>query len=93
MSESTVPEPIPPAIWCDFNACGWSGEEDDDCYYVLDGAALKSLPACTGLTVFLFEEEDISGTEILGRVARLERYGDSWRARPVGDWFRGTRPW
>lgn len=34
-----------PAVWCDFNACGWSGRPDDDCFYVLDQTRLTQLGA------------------------------------------------
>jgi hypothetical protein len=80
-----------PHIWCDFNAAGWSGEPGDDCYYVLDKAALHSLPEPEGMRVFIFDYENVDKTEILGCEAILERTTAGWlRARPDrATWYSG----
>jgi len=80
-----------PHIWCDFNASGWSGESGDNCYYVLNKAALDSLPEQEGTRVFIFDYEDVDMTEIVGCEAILERTADGWlRARPdEATWYSG----
>ncbi len=91
ISATDLPDPLPPPLWCDFNACGWSGEPDDNCYYVLDRRALDALPARVGLEVFIWGETD--ETTIIGCVARLEQFDDGWRARPVSNFYVGAPLW
>jgi hypothetical protein len=38
------PSDFPP-LWCDFNACGLSGRQDDNCYYSLDKVRVKKFKA------------------------------------------------
>lgn len=76
-----------PKIWCDFNSAGWSGEDDDECYYNFDQSALAASKPRDGLRVFIFEK----GSEglIMGCEALVESYphpvtGEKkWRLRPV----------
>ena len=75
----------------DLNACGWSGEADDDCYYALAPDALAALPAQAGLEVFVYDTSDEA--EILGFVARLERFRDGWRARPISGLYVEQPQW
>ena len=83
-----------PRVWCDFNAIGWSGDPDDDAYYVFDAAALAQAEPTEGMRLFLFDWEDAEETRIVGCEAILERVGDAWRARPVyGSWCSGARLW
>lgn len=86
-----LPETLPPRVGCDFNACGWSGEEDDDCFYVLDREDLRALPASDGLRVLLFEWEDPGC--VLACLATLETWGGGWRARPRSGFYSGPTPW
>ena len=74
-----------------FNACGWSGEPGDDCYYSLDREDLDALPARVGLEVFIWDESDEN--KILGCVAALEQFNDGWRARPVSGMYVGVPLW
>jgi hypothetical protein len=93
ITAAELPTPLPPRLACDLNACGWSGEPDDDCLYVLDMEALASLPARAGAKVFLFDWEDRESDLIVGCVAQLETFGDTWRARPLSGWYHGPIPW
>ena len=88
-----LPSPLPPRVWCDFNACGWSGAEDDDCYYQLDAADIDAIQRNEGTTVLLYDWEDDEETEVLVRVGRLEFWQHRLRARPVGGFYSGPRPW
>ena len=86
--------PSLPAVWCDFNACGWSGEPDDTCFYILNLDALAALRATPGTRIFIYMEDDLEGQQIVGCAATLERYRDGWRARPDGtDYYYGLRYW
>ena len=77
-----------PRVWCDFNACGWSGEPDDDCYYVFDKQEVAALQPAEGMKVFIYDDNG-DGT-IIGCEARLEIFRDSWRMRPdKSTWFEG----
>ena len=91
ISAAELPDPLPPRLSCDFNTRGWSGEPDDDCYYVLDREVLDALPARVGLEVFIWDESD--ETEILGCVAKLEQFDGRWRARPVSGIYVGVPLW
>jgi hypothetical protein len=87
--KSEPPDAALPRLWCDFNACGWSGEPDDRCYYAFDQQALTALGPREGLRLFAFMDDDGDG-EIVGCQAVLERFGMSWRIRPdAGTWFSG----
>jgi len=88
-----LPAPLPPRIWCDFNACGWSGDADDDCYYVLDPDDLAAAGASEGRSVLLFDWEDDGESLVLARVAELESHGGRWRARPRTGFYFGPKPW
>ena len=85
--QNMPPDPSLPRIWCDFNACGWSGEPDDNCFYALDEAAILALWPAGGARVFVCDDGD---DQVLGCVGHLEPYRDGWRVRPCEDtWFRG----
>ncbi len=93
------PENIP-HIWCDFNACGFSGDNDDNCYYVLLKEKLLELNPIEGTIVFIYEDDlsDDGEPEIFGFIAKLEKdpfeCNSKWRARPDLDtWYRGPSPW
>lgn len=74
-----------PRIWCDFNACGLSGEPGDDCFYVFD---MKGLGPTEGMRLCVYDDD--GDGDVIGCEARLERWGDSWRLRPDdGTWFKG----
>jgi hypothetical protein len=86
--KSTPPDASLPRVLCDFNALGWSGEQDDHCYYAFDQQALAAVAPREGLRLFVFMEE--GDDEVLGCEAVLERFGTSWRVRPdESTWFRG----
>jgi hypothetical protein len=76
-----------PRVWCDFNSVGWSGEEDDECYYSFDEKALSACRPREGMRVFIYEQG--CGELIMGCEATLERYAHpfieepQWRIRPV----------
>ena len=77
-----------PRVWCDFNACGWTGEPGDDCYYVLDVEAIAARGLTSGTRVFIWDDD--GNGEIIGCVGKLEVFRDGWRVRPaVGTWFQG----
>jgi hypothetical protein len=84
-------EPLPtslPKIWCDFNACGWSGEPGDGCYYVFDERALLELGPIESMRLFVFDDD--GDGDVIGCEGRLERWNDRWRVRPDEDtWFKG----
>ncbi|HAM21733.1 MAG TPA: hypothetical protein DCQ04_05550 [Actinobacteria bacterium] len=83
-----------PAVWCDFNAGGWSGRPDDDCYYVLDRERLKDLKAKAGMKVFLYDDESADGKEVVGIEAELVEDRDSLIAKPLeGAFYHGPRFW
>lgn len=86
-----------PSLDCDFNAVGWSGEPDDPCIYVFDEATLVALAPTVGMRVFLFMDENVEGTEVVGCAATLEWVKlakEGWRARPDAmTWYRGPRTW
>lgn len=82
------------AVWTDFNAKGWSGENDDPCYYVINLQRLHVDEITEGRRFFAYMEENQSSAEIVGCEALLEKYRDGWRARPVENtWFNGQAPW
>jgi hypothetical protein len=62
-------------VWCDFNACGWSGEPGDDCFYAFDRAGLESLSPHPGLRVFAYDHSG-DGEEVFSCEATLERFGE-----------------
>ena len=90
MSRKTkAPHKSLPRLWCDFNSVGWSGEEDDECYYSFDEKRLARLHPREGMRVFIYEEG--RGALIMGCQAVLERYQHPltdeprWRLRPIPD--------
>lgn len=91
-SRSAV-NPASPNVWCDFNACGWSGDQADNCYYVLDTSELALVPPLEGTLVLLYDWEDYDQSEVLAQVGRLESSEGQWRARPVGAFYPGPKPW
>ncbi|MEO8269316.1 MAG: hypothetical protein ABI557_06325 [Aureliella sp.] len=93
MEKDQLPIPLPPHIWCDFNACGWTGAHDDDCYYVLDFACLDNFSPSEGMSILLFDWDDEAKSYIIARLARLEKFESQWRARPSGDFYSGGVPW
>jgi hypothetical protein len=76
-----------PRIRCDFNSAGWSGEDDDPCYYSFDEAALQEARPRAGQRVFIFE--DSRDELIMGCEAEVESYlhpitrEPRWRLRPI----------
>src|SRR5262245_35824077 len=95
------PDPAVPIIGCDFNACGWSGQDDDNCYYVLDLAAIARLPQPDGARVFVFDWKDLEEPEVVGCEATLEWVDwtelgcpRGWRAWPdEATWYSGPIFW
>ena len=69
-----------PKIWCDFNACGWSGAPGDNCYYAFDQEALATLHLTEGMRLFIYDDDGVGG--VVGCEARLESFNASWRIRP-----------
>jgi hypothetical protein len=83
-----------PAVWCDFNAGGWSGRPDDDCYYVLDKKRLEEVKAKAGMKVFLYDNESEDHREIVGTDAELVEDRGSLIAKPIaGTSYHGPRFW
>ena len=76
-----------PRIQCDFNSVGWSGEDDDSCYYSFDEDALARHRPRVGMRVFIFEPS--RHELVMGCEAEVERYQHPitnegrWRLRPV----------
>jgi hypothetical protein len=83
------PDASLPWVWCDFNACGWSGQAGDTCYYVLDRRTLDGLHPAEGMRVFVFDYEGAG--EMVGCAGRLEWHNGDWRVRPDEwtNWYRG----
>jgi hypothetical protein len=83
-----------PPVWCDFNACGWSGRPEDNCFYVLDEKRLAELVAKAGDKVFLFMEDSANGQEITGIEAVLVDSDGKLIARPLDqEFYNGSRFW
>jgi hypothetical protein len=77
-----------PKLRCDFNACGWSGEAGDNCYYAMHREQLVALPPEIGTRVCIWDWSD--SEVVCGCEALLELFENNWRARPVdGTWFEG----
>ena len=74
-----------PQLWCDFNACGWTGEPGDNCFYAFDRAGLEALSPRPGLQLFAWDYSG-DGDEIFGCEATLERFDEGWRLRPASGW-------
>lgn len=76
-----------PRVRCDFNSAGWSGDDDDPCYYSFDEKALARIRPRDGQRVFIFE--DSREGLVMGCEAALEAYQHPltterrWRLRPV----------
>lgn len=92
INREDLPSPLPPRVWCDFNACGWNGEDDDDCYYQLDSADIDAINSPEA-TVLLYDWEDDHETEVLAQVGRLESWRERFRARPLGGFYSGPKLW
>lgn len=78
-----------PRILCDFNSVGWSGDDDDECYYSFDNKALAAHRPRAGMRVFIYEQS--RGKLVMGCEAELEKYEHPlsnevrWRLRPVSN--------
>jgi hypothetical protein len=76
-----------PRVRCDFNSAGWSGDDDDPCYYSFDERALARARPRAGMRVFIFE--DSRDDLIMGCEAEVDSYPHPltnerrWRLRPV----------
>ena len=76
-----------PRVLCDFNSAGWSGEDNDDCYYSFDEKALSRHRPHAGKRVFIYENS--RDELVMGCEAQLKEYQHpitnetSWRLRPV----------
>jgi hypothetical protein len=76
-----------PRVLCDFNSVGWSGEDDDECYYSFDEKALTHHRLRQGMRVFIYESS--RDNLVMGCEAELEQYRHPlsdqvrWRLRPV----------
>lgn len=85
---SSLPSRLLPKLWCDLNACGWTGEAGDDCYYLFDRERLAVLQPTAGMRVFVWDWSD--DKLVIGCEAAFESFKDSWRARPIKDtWYEG----
>ena len=74
-----------PVLWCDFNACGWSGEKGDTCYYVVGPQGNPCLKLTESMRAILYQEDSEELCTACEGV--LERWKDRWRARPdVSTW-------
>jgi hypothetical protein len=83
-----------PVVWCDFNACGWSGRPHDNCFYLLDQKRLAELGAKVGDKVFLYMEDSDDGREVTGIEGELVDSGGKLIARPFGqEFYNGPRFW
>jgi hypothetical protein len=83
-----------PPVWCDFNALGWSGRPEDNCFYVLDQKRLAELGAKPGDKVFLFMEDSADGQEVTGVEGELVDSDGKLIARPFEqEYYNGTRFW
>ena len=83
-----------PAVWCDFKACGCSGRQDDNCFYVLDQRRLRELGARSGDKVFLFMADSADGQEVTGIEGELLAFGRKLIARPLEqEYYHGQRFW
>jgi hypothetical protein len=88
------PQSSCPPVWCDFNACGWSGQPGDNCFYVLDKQRLVELRAKAGDRVFLYDLDSEDGSEVTGVEGELVDSGGKLIARPLGEQFySGPRFW
>src|SRR5688572_3375453 len=79
-----------PKVQCDFNACGFSGTPTDNCFYVLCLEELGPLQPREGMRIIVWDWSDFE--LVLGCEAVLERYEDSWRARPKEDTWYEQKP-
>lgn len=98
MEGKSPPKSIP-IIWCDFNAFGLSGEEDDNCYYSLHREKLGEIGPKEGTVNFIYDDDldDNGKPEIFGFIATLEKvngFNSEWRDRPdKNTWYRGPVLW
>jgi hypothetical protein len=84
-----------PAVRCDFNACGWAGRPDDDCYYVVDRKRLEYLKATAGMNVLPYDDDIIDGRPgVIGIDAQLIEDRGGLIAKPLEETFyNGIRFW
>jgi len=88
-SKRKIPSRQLPRVWCDFNSGGWSGEDEDHCYYAFDEKILREMKPRSGMRVFIYEPS--RDGLVMGCEARLEVYQhpvseqSRWRLRPVPD--------
>jgi hypothetical protein len=81
------PTRLLPRVSCDFNSLGWSGEDDDECYYSFDEKALARHHPRVGMRIFIYEPS--RDNLVMGCEAELEKYQHPitdearWRLRPV----------
>ena len=64
-----------PRVWCDFNACGWSGEPGTIASMSSITQVLEALSPHPGLPVFAYDYSG-DGEEAFGCEAILERFGE-----------------
>jgi hypothetical protein len=76
-----------PIYWCDFNACGLSGDPKDNCFYRFGpkGDPIDTNPL-VGMKVLLYDED--GDDELLTCEATLEFDSGWWRARPNAESWR-----
>jgi hypothetical protein len=92
---NTPPDPALPRVWCDFNACGWSDEDGDDCFYSLHREQLAALPPEAGRQILIWDHSD--EVSVIAVVAILEPFrlhpvASGWRARPLREtWYEGPK--
>ena len=82
-----------PALACDCTAVGGSGEAEDTCSAVVHRAMFAALEQAVGRRMFVFMDEHVDQTEIVGGEAIVEDDQGAWRARPdAATWYRGAVP-
>lgn len=97
--EGQAPPKSLPKIWGDYNACGLSGDENDNCIYSLDRETLDSLVNQSIKLVFVYEDDtnESGQPEVFGYVCELEEvegFISNWRAKPdLSTWYRGPKMW
>ncbi len=69
-----------PVVGCDFNACGWSQEPDDNCFYAFTQQDLIRAQPFIGKRIIVYMED--TDRENLACEAVLEQWQNRWRARP-----------
>jgi hypothetical protein len=86
--ECNPPDQLLPRVWCDFNACGWSGEVGDDCYYAFDREAIVTNSVIVGDKLFIWDDD--GDGNVIGCEALAESFDGQLRFRRVANtWYRG----